>query len=599
MAAQQVEAGAQVIDVNMDEGMIDGVAAMDRFLKLVASEPDISRVPVMVDSSKWEVIEAGLKCVQGKAIVNSISMKEGEEKFIEQARLCRRYGAAAVVMAFDEDGQADSLERRTAVCERAYRILTEQVGFPAEDIIFDPNVFAVATGIEEHATYGRDFIEATRWIKQNLPGALVSGGISNVSFSFRGNNPVREAIHAVFLYHAIEAGLDMGIVNAGALVVYDQVDPELRERIEDVVLNRRPDAAERLLEIAERFNIAAGVGEEAAEEWRELPVARADHPRPGQGHRRPRRGRHRGAPARDRRRAVGRPIEVIEGPLMDGMNVVGDLFGAGKMFLPQVVKSARVMKKAVAHLIPFIEEEKAEDPELATQKDTNGTIVMATVKGDVHDIGKNIVGVVLQCNNYEVDRPRRDGAGAEDPRHRPRGRCRRDRPVGPDHAEPRRDGERRVRDAAPGLHAPAADRRRDHVARPHRGQGRPEVRRPGGLGQGRLALRAGHRRPARRDAARRSCWPTSRPTTTRCGPGTRPRTTGRWRPSPRPARPGRRSSGGLPAAAAAPAAPAGPRRLADHRAAAARPSTCGSSATPTSPSSAATSTGSRSSTPGR
>jgi 5-methyltetrahydrofolate--homocysteine methyltransferase len=401
VAAQQVEAGAQVIDVNMDEGMIDGVAAMDRFLKLVASEPDISRVPVMVDSSKWEVIEAGLKCVQGKAIVNSISMKEGEEKFIEQARLCRRYGAAAVVMAFDEQGQADSLERRTAVCERAYRILTEQVGFPAEDIIFDPNVFAVATGIEEHATYGRDFIEATRWIKQNLPGALVSGGISNVSFSFRGNNPVREAIHAVFLYHAIAAGLDMGIVNAGALVVYDQVDPELRERIEDVVLNRRPDAAERLLEIAERFNIAAGVGEVATEEWRELPVEeRITHAlvKGIDGHVE--------ADTEELRAMIsergGRPIEVIEGPLMDGMNVVGDLFGSGKMFLPQVVKSARVMKKAVAYLIPFIEQEKLDRPELATAKDTNGTIVMATVKGDVHDIGKNIVGVVLQCNNYEV-----------------------------------------------------------------------------------------------------------------------------------------------------------------------------------------------------
>ena len=401
VAAQQVEAGAQVIDVNMDEGMIDGVAAMDRFLKLIASEPDISRVPVMVDSSKWEVIEAGLKCVQGKAIVNSISMKEGEEKFIEHARLCRRYGAAAVVMAFDEDGQADSLERRTAVCERAYRILTDQVGFPAEDIIFDPNVFAVATGIEEHASYGRDFIEATRWIKQNLPGALVSGGISNVSFSFRGNNPVREAIHAVFLFHAIEAGLDMGIVNAGALVVYDQVDAELRERIEDVVLNRRADAAERLLEIAERFNIAAGVGEEATEEWRELPVEeRITH------------ALVKGIDAHvesdtEELRAViaergGRPIEVIEGPLMDGMNVVGDLFGSGRMFLPQVVKSARVMKKAVAYLIPFIEQEKLDRPELATAKDTNGTIVMATVKGDVHDIGKNIVGVVLQCNNYEV-----------------------------------------------------------------------------------------------------------------------------------------------------------------------------------------------------
>ena len=401
VAAQQVEAGAQVIDVNMDEGMIDGVAAMDRFLKLVASEPDISRVPVMVDSSKWDVIEAGLKCVQGKAIVNSISMKEGEEKFIEQARLCRRYGAAAVVMAFDEQGQADSLERRTAVCERAYRILTEQVGFPAEDIIFDPNVFAVATGIEEHATYGRDFIEATRWIKANLPGALVSGGISNVSFSFRGNNPVREAIHAVFLYHAIAAGLDMGIVNAGALVVYDQVDAELRERIEDVVLNRRPDAAERLLEIAERFNIAAGVGEVATEEWRELPVEeRITHAlvKGIDGHVE--------SDTEELRAMIaergGRPIEVIEGPLMDGMNVVGDLFGSGRMFLPQVVKSARVMKKAVAYLIPFIEQEKLDRPELATTKETNGTIVMATVKGDVHDIGKNIVGVVLQCNNYEV-----------------------------------------------------------------------------------------------------------------------------------------------------------------------------------------------------
>jgi 5-methyltetrahydrofolate--homocysteine methyltransferase len=401
VAAQQVESGAQVIDVNMDEGMIDGVAAMDRFLKLIASEPDISRVPLMVDSSKWEVIEAGLKCVQGKAIVNSISMKEGEEAFIEHALLCRRYGAAAVVMAFDEDGQADSLERRTQVCARAYRILTEQVGFPAEDIIFDPNVFAVATGIEEHATYGRDFIEAARWIKQNLPGALVSGGISNVSFSFRGNNPVREAIHAVFLYHAIEAGLDMGIVNAGALVVYDQVDAELRERIEDVVLNQRPDAAERLLEIAERYNVTAGQVEEAAEEWRELPLRERITHSLVKGI-----DAHIESDTEDLRQEIdaagGRPIEVIEGPLMDGMNVVGDLFGSGKMFLPQVVKSARVMKKAVAHLIPFIEEEKAKNPALATQKDTNGTIVTATVKGDVHDIGKNIVGVVLQCNNYEV-----------------------------------------------------------------------------------------------------------------------------------------------------------------------------------------------------
>ncbi len=401
VAVQQVENGAQVIDVNMDEGMIDGVAAMDRFLKLVAAEPDICRVPVMVDSSKFEVIEAGLKCVQGKSIVNSISMKEGEERFREQARIVRRHGAAAVVMAFDEDGQADNLERRKAICERAYRILVDEVGFPAEDVIFDPNVFAVATGIEEHASYGRDFIEATRWIKQNLPGARVSGGISNVSFSFRGNNPVREAIHAVFLFHAIEAGLDMGIVNAGALVVYDQVEPELRERIEDVVLDRRPDAAERLLEIAEAHNLQGEVAEAAAEEWRALPVAeRITHAlvKGIDAHVIDDTEELRGEIA-DR---GGRPIEVIEGPLMDGMDVVGDLFGAGKMFLPQVVKSARVMKKAVAHLIPFIEQEKLDNPALATAKETNGTIVMATVKGDVHDIGKNIVGVVLQCNNYEV-----------------------------------------------------------------------------------------------------------------------------------------------------------------------------------------------------
>ena len=401
VAAQQVENGAQVIDVNMDEGMIDGVAAMDRFLKLVASEPDICRVPVMVDSSKWEVIEAGLKCLQGKPIVNSISMKEGEEAFIQHARLCRRYGAAVVVMAFDEDGQADSFERRIAVCERAYRILTEQVGFPAEDIIFDPNAFAVATGIEEHASYGLDFIEATRWIKQHLPGALVSGGISNVSFSFRGNNPVREAIHAVFLYHAIEAGLDMGIVNAGALAVYDQVDAELRERIEDVVLNRRPDAAERLLEVAEAYNRTAEADEVRADEWRSLPVGERITHALVKGI-----DSHVEADTEELRGQIaergGRPIEVIEGPLMDGMDVVGDLFGSGKMFLPQVVKSARVMKKAVAYLIPYIEQEKLANPELATQKDTNGTVVMATVKGDVHDIGKNIVGVVLQCNNYEV-----------------------------------------------------------------------------------------------------------------------------------------------------------------------------------------------------
>jgi 5-methyltetrahydrofolate--homocysteine methyltransferase len=398
VAAQQVENGAQVIDVNMDEGMIDGIAAMDRFLKLVASEPDISRVPVMVDSSKFEVIEAGLKNVQGKPIVNSISLKEGEEKFVREARLCRKYGAAVVVMAFDEQGQADNLERRKEICGRAYRILVDEVGFPAEDIIFDPNCFALATGIEEHATYGIDFIEACRWIKANLPGALISGGISNVSFSFRGNNPVREAIHAVFLYHAIAAGLDMGIVNAGALVVYDEIDPELRERIEDVVLNRRPDAAERLLEIAERYNTAGQEKDPAAvDEWRGLPVReRITH------------ALVKGLDSwveddteelrAEISAAGGRPIEVIEGPLMDGMNVVGDLFGSGKMFLPQVVKSARVMKKAVAYLLPFIEAEK----QPGDAETRNGTIVMATVKGDVHDIGKNIVGVVLQCNNYEV-----------------------------------------------------------------------------------------------------------------------------------------------------------------------------------------------------
>jgi len=397
VARQQVENGAQVIDVNMDEGMIDGVAAMDRFTRLIASEPDISRVPVMIDSSKWEVIETGLKNVQGKAIVNSISMKEGEEKFIREAELCKRYGAAAVVMAFDEEGQADNLERRKQICERAYRILVDQVGFDPNDIIFDPNVFAVATGIEEHAEYGIDFIEATRWIKQNLPGAKVSGGISNVSFSFRGNNPVREAIHAVFLYHAIAAGLDMGIVNAGALVLYDEVDPPLRERIEDVILNRRPDATERLIEIAGDYATNGQEKEEATEEWRDLPVRERITHALVKGI-----DEYAETDAEELRLEIdaagGHPIEVIEGPLMDGMNVVGDLFGAGKMFLPQVVKSARVMKKAVAHLIPFIEALKSPDD----AGRSNGTIVMATVKGDVHDIGKNIVGVVLQCNNFDV-----------------------------------------------------------------------------------------------------------------------------------------------------------------------------------------------------
>ena len=400
VALQQVENGAQVIDVNMDEGMIDGVAAMDRFLKLIASEPDISRVPVMVDSSKFEIIEAGLKCVQGKAIVNSISMKEGEDTFREHARLCRKYGAAVVVMAFDEDGQAADLESRKRICERAYKILVDEVGFPAEDLIFDPNVFAVATGIEEHANYGVDFIEAARWITENLPGAQVSGGISNVSFSFRGNNAVREAIHAVFLYYGIRAGLSMGIVNAGALVTYDSIDPELRDAIEDVVLNRLPDpmtATERLLEMAEKYRQTDAVEEKAAAEWRSLPIRERITHALVKGI-----DAHVTEDTEELRAEIsaggGRPIEVIEGPLMDGMNVVGDLFGAGKMFLPQVVKSARVMKKAVAYLLPFIEAEKRPG-DVETK---NGTIVMATVKGDVHDIGKNIVGVVLQCNNYEV-----------------------------------------------------------------------------------------------------------------------------------------------------------------------------------------------------
>ena len=392
VARQQVENGAQIIDINMDEGMLDGEQAMRTFLNLIAAEPDIARVPVMLDSSKWDIIETGLKCIQGKGVVNSISLKEGEEKFIAHAKLCRRYGAAIIVMAFDEEGQADTYARKTEICQRAYSILTEQVGFPAEDIIFDPNIFAVATGIEEHNNYGVDFIEATRWIKQHLPHAMVSGGVSNVSFSFRGNNPVREAIHAVFLYHAIQAGMDMGIVNAGQLAVYDELPEELRETVEDVVLNRRVDATEHLLDIADKYKgDGSGGRKEEDLEWRNWPVAkRIEH------------AMVKGIDsfvvedAEEARLEFDRPIQVIEGPLMDGMNVVGDLFGAGKMFLPQVVKSARVMKKAVAHLVPYIEAEKQDGAK------SNGKILMATVKGDVHDIGKNIVGVVLQCNNFEV-----------------------------------------------------------------------------------------------------------------------------------------------------------------------------------------------------
>ncbi len=390
VAREQVENGAQIIDVNMDDGLLDGEQAMTTFLRLVASEPDIARVPIMIDSSKWSVIEAGLKCVQGKAIVNSISLKEGEEPFLEVARKIRRYGAATVVMAFDEQGQADTVERKVAICERAHDLLTQRAGFDPEDIIFDPNIFAVATGIAEHNEYALAFIEAVWQIKERLPGTRISGGVSNVSFSFRGNEPLREAIHAVFLYHAIAAGLDMAIVNAGQLGLYEEIEPELRERVEDVILNRRPDATERLLEIAERYRDADGIKREVDLSWRELPVRdRIVH------------ALVKGInefvveDAEEARLELGKPLAVIEGPLMDGMNVVGDLFGQGKMFLPQVVKSARVMKQAVAHLEPFMEADRSDERGA-------GRIVMATVKGDVHDIGKNIVGVVLACNGFDV-----------------------------------------------------------------------------------------------------------------------------------------------------------------------------------------------------
>jgi 5-methyltetrahydrofolate--homocysteine methyltransferase len=400
VARQQVENGAQVIDINMDEAMLDSKAAMVRFLNLIASEPDISRVPIMVDSSKWEVIEAGLRCIQGKGIVNSISMKEGLDAFRHQARLVRRYGAAAVVMAFDEKGQADTYERKIEICERAYRVLVDEIDFPPEDIIFDPNIFAIATGIEEHNNYAVDFINATRWIKANLPGAKVSGGVSNVSFSFRGNDPVREAIHTVFLYHAIKAGMDMGIVNAGMVGVYDDLDPELRERVEDVVLNRRPDAGERLVEVAESAKGAAK-DDSKRNEWRAGTVEQRLSHALVHGI-----TDHIVTDTEEMYQIVlargGRPLHVIEGPLMDGMNIVGDLFGQGKMFLPQVVKSARVMKSAVAHLSPYIEEEKRLQAEAGEDVKAKGKIIIATVKGDVHDIGKNIVTVVLQCNNFEV-----------------------------------------------------------------------------------------------------------------------------------------------------------------------------------------------------
>ena len=394
VARQQVANGAQILDVNMDEGLIDSEAAMVRFLNLIMSEPDIARIPVMVDSSKWSVIEAGLKCLQGKSVVNSISLKEGEDAFIQQARKVLRYGAAAVVMAFDEDGQADTCARKVEICTRAYKVLTEQVGFPPEDIIFDPNIFAVATGIEEHDNYAVDFIEATRIIKRTLPGCHVSGGVSNVSFSFRGNEPVRQAIHSVFLYHAIKAGMDMGIVNAGGMPIYDDLEADLRERVEDVILNRRKDSTERLLEIAERYRGKKGEVQVENLAWRDKPVRERLSHALVHGI-----DQYVEIDTEEARQMSTRPLDVIEGPLMDGMNVVGDLFGAGKMFLPQVVKSARVMKKAVAYLLPFIEAEKLRTGEVGK---SNGKIIMATVKGDVHDIGKNIVGVVLACNNFDV-----------------------------------------------------------------------------------------------------------------------------------------------------------------------------------------------------
>ena len=480
VARQQVENGAQILDVNMDEGMLDSAAAMTKFLRLVSAEPGIAKVPIMIDSSKWSVIEAGLKNVQGKGVVNSISLKEGEPEFLRQATLVRRYGAAVIVMAFDEQGQADSADRKVAICTRAYQLLTETLHFPPEDIIFDPNIFAIATGIEEHNNYAVDYINATRRIKATLPNARISGGVSNVSFSFRGNDPIREAIHAVFLYHAIQAGMDMGIVNAGGLPVYDDIPKDLLERIEDVVLNRRPDATERLVAVADTARGQA-VGQVKDLTWRSLPVEERLAHALVEGI-----ADYIDEDTEEARLRAARPIEVIEGPLMNGMNVVGDLFGAGKMFLPQVVKSARVMKKAVAHLIPYIEAEKSEGQR------ARGRVLMATVKGDVHDIGKNIVGVVLQCNNFEVidlgvmvpvakilETARREGVDL----------------IGLSvlTAVARGNDRRRHRNGAPGFHDPAPDRGRDDVPGPYGGQDRPVLfeagdpcprRLPGGRGGG-------------------------------------------------------------------------------------------------------------------
>jgi 5-methyltetrahydrofolate--homocysteine methyltransferase len=467
VARDQVENGAQIIDVNMDEGLLDSREAMVTFLHLIAAEPDIARVPVMIDSSKFDVIEAGLECVQGKAVVNSISMKEGVEAFLRQARVCRDHGAAVIVMAFDEQGQADTAARKVEICSRAFELLTTELDFPPEDIIFDPNIFAVATGIAEHDRYGLDFIEATAELRERFPLSHVSGGVSNLSFAFRGNEPVREAMHSVFLFHAIQRGMRMGIVNAGQLAVYEQIDPELRELCEDVVLARRADAAERLLDAATQW-VGDGSGSERERvglEWRDWDVdKRLEHALVN------------GITefieddVEEARVRAGSPVSVIEGPLMDGMNVVGDLFGSGKMFLPQVVKSARVMKQAVAYLTPFLEAEREAfiaAGGVDTGSSSNGTVVLATVKGDVHDIGKNIVGVVLGCANYDIVDL---GVMVHAQTILDTARDRRvdHRPVGPDHAVARRDGQRRERDAAPGVHRAAADRRRDHEPDPHR-----------------------------------------------------------------------------------------------------------------------------------
>ena len=492
VARQQVENGANVLDICMDEGMIDGAVAMTRYLQLLGSEPEVAKVPFMVDSSKWEVIEAGLKCLQGKGIVNSISLKEGEDKFRANAATVLKYGAAVVVMAFDEKGQAATYEEKIRICDRAYRILVDEVGFPPEDIIFDPNILTVATGMEEHNNYAVDFINATRWIKANLPHAKVSGGVSNISFSFRGNNKVREAMHSAFLYHAIAAGMDMGIVNAGMLEVYEEIDPELKELVEDVLLNRRPDSTERLVDFGEKLKgEGTVVTEKKAEEWRHGTVEeRLSH------------ALVKGidtyieTDTEEARAKLGRPLLVIEGPLMDGMSVVGDLFGSGKMFLPQVVKSARVMKKAVAYLTPYMEAEKEAMAAAGQEVRAQGKIVLATVKGDVHDIGKNIVGVVLACNNYEVIDLGVMVSVGKNPGAR-QGRERRPhRPERPHHPLLRRDGARSPRDGAPGIQDAPAHRRSHHQPRAHGDQNRAPLQRAGGPRARCQPRRAGDDQPA-------------------------------------------------------------------------------------------------------